>query len=80
MCPIRFYSKYVKISLAENEINIILVYNFKVAKQNHIKQFIVYRLKVLAELGKIVLAGDWEKGWKDIVVQMSGGSSVVVED
>ena len=42
--------------------------------------FIVFRLKALAELGKIVLAGNWEKGWKDMVVQMPGGSSVVVED
>ena len=42
--------------------------------------FIVYRLKALAEQGKIVLAGDWSKGWKDIVVQMPGGSAVVVED
>jgi hypothetical protein len=42
--------------------------------------FIVYRLKALAALGKIVLVGNWEKGWKDMVVQMPGGSSVVVED
>ena len=42
--------------------------------------FIVYRLKALAEIGKIVFVGDWEKGWKDIVVQMPGGSSQVVED
>lgn len=42
--------------------------------------FIVYRLKALAEIGKIVFVGDWDKGWKDIVVQMPGGSSQVVED
>jgi len=42
--------------------------------------FIVSRLKVMSEMGKIVFAGNWQKGWKDIVVQMPGGSSVVVED
>ena len=42
--------------------------------------FVVYRLKVLADLGKIVFAGDWEKGWKDMVIQMPGGSNQVVED
>ena len=42
--------------------------------------FIVYRLKALAEQGKIVLAGDWSKGWKDIVVQMPGGNAVLVEE
>ena len=42
--------------------------------------FIVSRLKAMSEMGKIVFAGNWQKGWKDIVVQMPGGSSVVVED
>ena len=42
--------------------------------------FIVSRLKVMAEMGKIVFAGNWQKGWKDIVVQMPGGSSVVAEE
>ena len=42
--------------------------------------FVVYRLKALADLGKIVFVGDWEKGWKDLVVQMPGESNQVVED
>lgn len=42
--------------------------------------FIVYRLKALADLGKIVFVGDWEKGWKDMVIQMPGGSNQVIED
>jgi hypothetical protein len=39
--------------------------------------FIVFRLKALEEAGKLVIAGDWSKGWKDMVVQMPGGSSVI---
>ena len=42
--------------------------------------FIVSRLKAMQEIGEVVLAGNWQKGWKDIVVQMPGGSTVVVED
>jgi len=42
--------------------------------------FIVSRLKVMSEMGKIVFAGNWQKGWKDIVVQMPGGSATVAED
>jgi hypothetical protein len=42
--------------------------------------FIVSRLKALAEMGKLSLSGNWEKGWKDIVVQMPGGSATVVEE
>ena len=41
--------------------------------------FIVYRLKALEEAGKIVFVGDWAKGWKDMVVQLPGGSAVVVD-
>jgi len=42
--------------------------------------FIVYRLKALEDLGKIVFVGDWQKGWKDMVVQMPGGSNQVIEE
>lgn len=42
--------------------------------------FVVYRLKALADIGKIVFVGDWDKGWKDMVIQMPGGSNQVIED
>ena len=41
--------------------------------------FIVARLKALEETGKIVFVGTWTKGWKDMVVQIPGGSSIVNE-
>jgi hypothetical protein len=41
--------------------------------------FIVSRLKALEETGKLVIAGDWAKGWKDMVVRMPGGSNVIIE-
>jgi hypothetical protein len=41
--------------------------------------FIVARLKALEEAGKIMFVGNWAKGWKDMVVQMPGGSSIVNE-
>jgi len=41
--------------------------------------FIVSRLKALEMDGKLVIAGDWNKGWKDMVVQMPGGSAIVNE-
>jgi hypothetical protein len=41
--------------------------------------FIVSRLKALEEAGKLVIAGDWSKGWKDMVIQMPGGSAVINE-
>ncbi len=41
--------------------------------------FIVYRLRALEEAGKLVIVGDWEKGWKDMIVQMPGGLALVIE-
>jgi len=41
--------------------------------------FIVSRLKALENEGKLVIAGDWSKGWKDMVIQMPGGSAVITE-
>ncbi len=41
--------------------------------------FIVSRLKALEMDGKLVIAGDWNKGWKDMVVQIPGGSAIVNE-
>jgi len=42
--------------------------------------FVVARLKALEETGKLVFVGDWNKGWKDMVVQMPGGSAVINEN
>jgi hypothetical protein len=41
--------------------------------------FVVGRLKALEEAGKLVFVGDWNKGWKDMIVQMPGGSAVINE-
>jgi hypothetical protein len=32
--------------------------------------FLVWRIKALAAINKLVIQGDWEKGWKDIQVQI----------
>lgn len=79
---INFYDKEILSLLTKNaqKLPSALAHLLSKMKVKTGDAFIVYRLKALAELGKIVLAGDWEKGWKDIVVQMPGGSSVVVED
>jgi hypothetical protein len=42
--------------------------------------FIVSRLKALEEAGKLVIAGDWTKGWKDMIVQMPCESNVIIEN
>jgi len=79
---ISFYDKEILSLLTKNAQKLPSALNNIMSKMK-VKTgdaFIVYRLKAIAELGKIVFAGDWSKGWKDIIVQMPGGSSVVVEE
>jgi len=80
--PISFYDKEILSLLTKNaqKLPSALAHILSKMKVKTGDTFIVFRLKALAEQGKIVLAGNWEKGWKDMVVQMPGGSSVVVED
>ena len=80
--PINFYDKDINSLLTKNAQKLPSAIAHIISKMK-IKTgdaFIVSRLKVMAEMGKIVFAGNWQKGWKDIVVQMPGGSSVVAEE
>ena len=80
--PINFYDKDINSLITKNAQKLPSAIAHIISKMK-IKTgdaFIVSRLKAMAEIGKIVFAGNWQKGWKDIVVQMPGGSSVVAED
>ena len=80
--PISFYDKDIYSLLTKNAQKLPSAIAHIISKMK-IKTgdaFIVSRLKAMAEMGKIVFAGNWQKGWKDIVVQMPGGSSVVAEE
>ena len=80
--PISFYDKEILSLLTKNaqKLPSALAHILSKMKIKTGDAFIVFRLKALAEMGKIVFAGNWEKGWKDIIVQMPGVSSVGVED
>jgi len=80
--PISFYDKEIYSLLTKNAQKLPSAIAHIISKMK-IKTgdaFIVSRLKAMAEMGKIVFAGNWQKGWKDMVVQMPGGSSVVAEE
>ena len=42
--------------------------------------FLVWRIRELAEAGKLLVNGDWAKGWKEITVVLPGGDIIVVEE
>jgi len=80
--PINFYDKDINSLLTKNAQKLPSAIAHIISKMK-IKTgdaFIVSRLKAMAEMGKIVFAGNWQKGWKDMVVQMPGGSTVVAEE
>ena len=79
---INFYDKEILSLLTKNAQKLPSALSNILAKMK-IKTgdaFVVYRLKALADIGKIVFVGDWQKGWKDMVIQMPGGSNQVIED
>ena len=80
--PISFYDKEILSLLTKNaqKLPSALAHILSKMKVKTGDAFIVFRLKAIAEMGKIVFVGNWEKGWKDMVVQMPGGSSLVAED
>jgi hypothetical protein len=41
--------------------------------------FLVWRIRELAAEGKLEIAGDWNKGWKEILVKLPGTGAVVTE-
>lgn len=80
--PISFYDKDIYSLLNKNaqKLNQAIAHILSKMKIKTGDSFIVSRLKAMEEAGKIVFAGNWQKGWKDMVVQMPGGSSEVLED
>lgn len=80
--PIHFYDKDIYSLLTKNaqKLPSALAHILSKMKIKTGDAFIVSRLKAMETLGKLVFTGNWQKGWKDMVVQMPGGSSVVVEE
>lgn len=79
--PMHFYDKEILSLLTKQaqKLPSLLVHILTKMKVKTGDVFIVFRLKKLAEAGKIVFVGDWEKGWKDIVVQLPGAQQQIEE-
>lgn len=41
--------------------------------------FLVWRIKEMAAAGKLLIAGDWEKGWKEITIGLPGAETPAPE-
>jgi hypothetical protein len=79
--PIDFFDKDIVSLLTKNaqKLNSALTTLLSKMKVKTGDAFIVWRLQQLAQEGKVILNGNWEKGWKDIVVLIPGGSTTITE-
>ncbi len=79
---IRFYDKEILSLLTKNaqKLPSAIAHILSKMKIKTGDVFIVSRLKVLADEGRLTISGKWEKGWKDMVITMAGGSLVLNED
>lgn len=79
--PIDFFDKEIVSLLTKNaqKLNSALTTLLSKMKVKTGDAFIVWRLQQLAQEGKVILNGNWEKGWKDIVVLIPGGSTTITE-
>ena len=79
---IRFYDKEILSLLTKNaqKLPSAIAHILSKMKIKTGDVFIVSRLKALADEGRLTISGKWEKGWKDMVITMAGGSLVLNED
>jgi len=79
---IRFYDKEILALLTKNaqKLPSAIAHILSKMKIKTGDVFIVSRLKALADEGRLTISGKWEKGWKDMVITMAGGSLVLNED
>jgi len=79
---VRFYDKDILSLLTKNaqKLPSAIAHILSKMKIKTGDVFIVSRLKALADEGRLTLSGKWEKGWKDMVITMAGGSLIVNEE
>lgn len=66
-----FYDKYLlgQINTEPQKLNKVLTGTMNKMPVQTGDAFLVWRLRELSEAGKISVTGDWNKGWKEIIVQ-----------
>ncbi len=77
-----FYDKDILVNLTKTAQKLYKVLNNTLSKMKVQTGdvFLVWRIREMANEGKVVVAGDWAKGWKEITLVLPGGESVIVEE
>lgn len=76
-----FFDKDILVNLSKDAVKLgkLLMNTLGKMKVKTGDVFLVWRIKEMAAAGKLVIGGDWEKGWKEITVAPAGGESIVAE-
>ncbi len=64
-----FDNDILKLAAEHQKLNKIFSSFFQKSKQYISDVFIAWRIRKMAEEGKVTITGDWEKGWKEITVK-----------
>ena len=73
-----FYDKYLLAQITADAQKMNKVLSAAMSKIPNLTgdAFLVWRLKELAKAEKITVNGDWEKGWKDLTIQLPSSTAV----
>ncbi|HVZ26573.1 MAG TPA: DUF1835 domain-containing protein [Sediminibacterium sp.] len=68
--PVDFYDKDILQQLGKESVKLprLLMQLFTKMKLKTGDVFLVWRIREMAAAGKLQVSGDWEKGWKDLVI------------
>lgn len=77
-----FYDKdiLVNVTKAAQKLSKVLTNTLNKMKVKTGDVFLVWRIREMAGQGKLQVAGDWAKGWKEITLVLPGGENVIVEE
>ncbi|MBI2282578.1 MAG: DUF1835 domain-containing protein [Bacteroidetes bacterium] len=72
-----FYDKdiLVHVTKESQKLNKVLGNTLNKMKVKTGDVFLVWRMREMATAGKLELAGDWNKGWKEITIMLPGGTA-----
>ena len=77
-----FYDKDILINVTKTaqKLSKVLTNTLHKMKVRTGDVFLVWRIREMAEQGKLQVSGDWTKGWKEITLVLPGGENVIVEE
>lgn len=80
--PVDFYDKDIVQFLGKESLKLprLLTQLFTKMKLKTGDVFLVWRIREMAAAGRLQVSGDWEKGWKDLVISAAGTTEALITE